>query len=395
MYVDGVLQTNTVSEIVGIGISTNGMDDGPAPLGFGTYLTVTGNGIESCVSSQNINGQLDDFRIYDRVITSQEATQLLNESNVPCDPAVVTSVDIAETCEGYSTITVLLHVFAEEVSMEYFNGTNWVPDSGVWLESDGIVHHVYQTGQYRCKAVMECGEISYSNDIVISSFPIVPSITIFGNTSVCSGSNLNLTSTYSGPGTPTYQWSTGATDFNATDNPTQSTIYSLTITSPQGCSATDDHEVTVLDLPEPVITESGGVLTASGGPFQSHQWYLEGNSLGVVVGTYTPTQAGNYTVSVTQGPCTGTSPVFNYNGIPTGIQNLEANGLNVYPNPFANEFVIETTNPTQIRVINALGETILSRTINGRTSIDATSLATGIYFVQEETSGAVMKLVKH
>jgi hypothetical protein len=38
---------------------------------------------------------------------------------------------------------------------------------------------------------------------------------------------------------------------------------------------------------------------------------------------------------------------------------------------------------------------VLSRTVNGRTSIDATSLSAGIYFVREETSGAVMKLVKN
>jgi hypothetical protein len=45
--------------------------------------------------------------------------------------------------------------------------------------------------------------------------------------------------------------------------------------------------------------------------------------------------------------------------------------------------------------MNALGEVVLSRTVNGRTSVDATNLAAGIYFVREETSGAVMKLVKN
>jgi len=45
--------------------------------------------------------------------------------------------------------------------------------------------------------------------------------------------------------------------------------------------------------------------------------------------------------------------------------------------------------------MNAMGQVVLSRTINGRTSIDAATLPTGIYFVREETFGVVMKLVKN
>jgi hypothetical protein len=67
----------------------------------------------------------------------------------------------------------------------------------------------------------------------------------------------------------------------------------------------------------------------------------------------------------------------------------------VYPNPFNAEFIIETTELTSISVMNAMGEVVLSRTVNGRTSINATSLSAGIYFIREETSGAVMKLVKN
>jgi hypothetical protein len=67
----------------------------------------------------------------------------------------------------------------------------------------------------------------------------------------------------------------------------------------------------------------------------------------------------------------------------------------VYPNPFNAEFIIETTELTSISVMNAIGEVVLSRTVNGRTSIDATTLSAGIYFVRGETSGAVMKLVKN
>lgn len=78
-----------------------------------------------------------------------------------------------------------------------------------------------------------------------------------------------------------------------------------------------------------------------------------------------------------------------------GIVNSAANNMAIYPNPFNSEFIIETTELIAVSVMNAMGEVVLSRTVNGRTSIDATNLSAGVYFVREETSGAVMKLVKN
>ena len=81
--------------------------------------------------------------------------------------------------------------------------------------------------------------------------------------------------------------------------------------------------------------------------------------------------------------------------ITVGVNEAATSNMNIYPNPFNTEFVIETTELKSISVMNAMGEVVLSRTINGRTSIDATTLSAGIYFVREETSGVVMKLVKN
>lgn len=81
---------------------------------------------------------------------------------------------------------------------------------------------------------------------------------------------------------------------------------------------------------------------------------------------------------------------------PTGIRSISTNNnLTIYPNPFNSEFIIETAELTSVAVMNAMGEIVLSRTVNGRTSIDATDLSAGIYFLQHETSGDVMKLVKN
>lgn len=161
MYVDGALQTNTVSEIVGVGISTNGMDNGPAPLGFGTYLTVTGNGIESCVSSQNINGQLDDFRIYDRTVDANEVQALFSEGG--CPPADITTQPVSSVgiCEGSTTATISVAVAGQTTTIlwQYNDGNGWGDLTG----ETGTDLEVALDGDYRAQLSTDCGTISYSD----------------------------------------------------------------------------------------------------------------------------------------------------------------------------------------------------------------------------------------
>jgi hypothetical protein len=126
---------------------------------------------------------------------------------------------------------------------------------------------------------------------------------------------------------------------------------------------------------------------------------LEGNPIPGATGlSYTPLVSGNYSLEVSfiDFPCEpGVLPSQYIEVLSVGVNEAAVSSLNIYPNPFANEFVIEAAATTQISVMNAMGEVVLSRTINGRTSIDASSFSAGIYFIREETSGAVMKLVKN
>src|SRR5690606_26976985 len=73
------------------------------------------------------------------------------------------------------------------------------------------------------------------------------------------------------------------------------------VVSYQSCADTSEAlAVTVYPLPEPVITENDGVLST--GAFSSYQWYREGNAVnGATSSTFTPGQAGSYTVKVTDG----------------------------------------------------------------------------------------------
>jgi len=67
----------------------------------------------------------------------------------------------------------------------------------------------------------------------------------------------------------------------------------------------------------------------------------------------------------------------------TGIQQLAGNNeqVNIYPNPNNGSFVIEPSSNTKqtLLVYDVNGKQVLSQTINGKTSIDASNLNEGVY----------------
>jgi len=68
-------------------------------------------------------------------------------------------------------------------------------------------------------------------------------------------------------------------------------------------------------------------------------------------------------------------------------QNIGDSNITIYPNPSNGSFVIEaTTNEKQaLEIFDVTSKMVLSQSINGKTSIDVSTLDNGIYFVQVKT----------
>ena len=80
-------------------------------------------------------------------------------------------------------------------------------------------------------------------------------------------------------------------------------------------------------------------------------------------------------------------------GTPTGIQEIiSSNKLSIYPNPNNGSFVIEPKAATKqtVMVYDVTGKMVLSQTINGKTSIDASSLNEGVYNISIISSKGVI-----
>jgi len=131
------------------------------------------------------------------------------------------------------------------------------------------------------------------------------------------------------------------------------------------------------------------VYTASGG--STYLW--ANNNATTATQTLAPTTTTSYTVSATTNGCT-LSKTFTVTVNPcTGIEAYQNNGLwQVFPNPFKDVLSIEASQmPTSggaantsklIRLVNVLGEELISVYFENKINLDMTNLSKGIYFVQ-------------
>lgn len=164
-----------------------------------------------------------------------------------------------------------------------------------------------------------CAVTSSAVSVTVATTAVTATITAGGSTTFCSGASVLLTAN-TGTGY-TYVWKrsgaviSGAT--SSTYSATQGGSYTVTVTG-GSCSATSSAlTVTVNALPAATLTASGStticsggnvVLNATTGTGYTYVWKKSGTTVsGATASSYSATQAGSYTVVVSNGGCSATS----------------------------------------------------------------------------------------
>jgi PKD repeat protein len=141
--------------------------------------------------------------------------------------------------------------------------------------------------------------------------------------------------------------------------------------------------------PSVICKGEKNTYTVSGGT--SYLW--SGTNATTATQTLSPTSTTNYTVSATANGCT-LSKTFTVTVNPcTGVEAYENNGLwHVFPNPFKDVLSVEASQVSTssgayntrnvIRVVNVLGEELISAPFENKIDLDMTNFSKGIYFVQ-------------
>jgi len=229
--------------------------------------------------------------------------------------------------------------------------------------------------------------------ITVYAYPQIQMVA--SSNSICIGQPANLM--VLGNNIGTILWNTGATTQSVSFMPTLSTVYSVSVTSANGCTTLDSKTITVLALPQVSITVSSqtlclgqsAALSVNGTGLLSYLWNSgqPGQSIQVV-----PLSTSYYTVMVTDNyGCSSSATasvevVVCSNTLTTGLGKnfLSAAEISVFPNPSSGSFLIRAAAPLKGDLIDELGQVILKFELTEETNLSyaVARLANGLYFVR-------------
>lgn len=223
---------------------------------------------------------------------------------------------------------------------------------------------------------------------IINISVFTQSLTVSPSTAICMGSTVSLNAS----GGTTYLWSDGSTSSGISVSPNTSTVYIVTAntqTNNMSCASSGTINVTVNPNPtvsvafskstickgeSSIITASGAdtYLWGSGETTASISVAPTSNTNYTVTGSATTTCSDTKTVSLKVLPCVGINEM--------GGANYE---LSIYPNPSNGQFTIKSDVSISLNMINELGQTIRTITLNDTNSheISLNEIANGIYFL--------------
>ena len=198
-------------------------------------------------------------------------------------------------------------------------------------------------------------------------------------------------STFTTSACDSYTWYDGNT-YTTNNN---SATYVISGGAANGCDSILTLDLTIETIGDIGVTINGNVLTAN----ENNATYLwldcgTGNPANGTnnMQSYTPTTNGNYSVVITKGNCEETSQCNSIQTLGINEQQEINNMFTISPNPAQNSIVIKTNQIATISISNAVGEIVLVTETNK--VIDISSFNTGVYFVKNNTSNEIKKLIK-
>ena len=217
------------------------------------------------------------------------ATASVNVVNATVTPATITPNGPTTFCQGGS---VILNAGSGYSSYSWSTGAT----------SQTI--NVTTPGNYYCGVVESgCHAPSDTVAVTVNTAPS-PTVTASGPVTFCQGDSVQLNA---GSGYSAYSWSNNATTQTIEASVTGN--YKCTVTQ-NGCTGTSNTITVTVSSPTPTLASSGPTTFCSGGADtldagSGYSAYLWSNTASTE--KITVTQSGQYTCTVTQGGCQGTS----------------------------------------------------------------------------------------
>jgi hypothetical protein len=327
------------------------------------------------------------------------ATLTVNEQT-----AIITQPTAATVCQGGS---VTLDVAASGSGLSYqwlLGGLDVIGETSSSIDLTNVA--LNQAGNYVVEVSGSCGVV-FSDAAQISVTPGTAIITQPLDATICAGDGVTFNVLATGDNL-TYQWKKGGTPIASawsesyvigTATIWEAGDYAVTVSGTCGSVTSDIATLTVNELPEPVISENGGMLET--GVYDTYQWYLDGVALqGETNATVAVGAPGDYTVEVTENGCTGISAP--YTPMTVGIEENNTIQLNAYPNPFNDVLNLNMdvfSGQVEVTILDMTGRVVFTSTeMNTKIQLDLNNLSVGTYALTvrgTDEAVAVSRIVKN
>lgn len=303
-----------------------------------TYLTIGAqyNDVDGAGAAPNrfFQGAIDDVRIYNRVLSVEEIDTLYEMSAVYCRDIAVDVINVTNTASNTGSIT--------------FNAAGG--------------HAPYQ--------------------VSIDGGAFIP----MTSGKVCSTMNEGNLSTLTAPGAAAFT----SVNFASYGNPSGTCgefIYA-NCHSPETMQAAQDS----------LLGNNSGTFMGNNSTFGYDPCFGTGKNTRIMASyaetiTLNSLVPGNYTIVVVDSlGCMG-GILVTIEDLTAGVHENESVLFEIYPNPAQHELTVITDQIFNFNIVNITGEIISTHQANGKTLIDISTLAPGVYFIQTQ-NGQVQRFVK-
>ncbi|MGZ4043977.1 MAG: GEVED domain-containing protein [Bacteroidia bacterium] len=301
-----------------------------------------------------------------------------------------------------------------------------VPSAATWVTTTFTVPSGQANGVYRMRVrsvyatpgsvISPCSLYSYGEcedyNVYLGTTPPAPSnVTVSAsNTSpVCPGQSVTLNATSTG--TAGYSWSGPLNYTSVLQNPILTSItpsmagtYYVGVTTGT-CPLLAGTYVWIKQAPTLTVSSNvnpscqGSNVTlsvTSGGSASSYTWSNGSNS---VTAQVSPTFNTTYTISASNNTCITSMAYTQSVTICSGLDYLPASAANlsIHPNPFRNEFRVNTSVKTQIKIYNMTGELLFDKVVDDNEVIYTESYIPGIYLltIRESDYIRTIRIIKN
>jgi dienelactone hydrolase len=319
-------------------------------------------------------------------------------------PGLITGEDTV--CEGISYTYSITAVSGADAYL-------WTTPNGWTVASispdSTITYNIgNSSGTVTVAAVNGCGQSSAAQfAVTVNTAPSLTGSSIAGPDTLCTGAGAGIYYTLNPFPTTNddYNWAIPNNwSFIGSSNSSAPIINvnssgAITVNTSNSCgnSNTISLNVVVLDTPNAQITNAGNVLTASPtGVGYTYTWYADGQLISNADGnTYTPTQTGNYSVQIFDGNNCGSLSA-ETNVVISGVEEVTEIAIAIYPNPTSTGSLQITVGNNligaKLKAYDVTGKLVLQSSImNRQSSIPTVSFAKGIYTLNIEATGAVIR----